>query len=101
MPFFGEALVQTDVPPGPFTADKDSNPPANDMKISMEFQIPEEAATYKAALQRMLCKETLDRLIIDLLKLERQLPENGEPRKALAAVLQHLQVRMEGVGLNW
>lgn len=65
MPFFGDALAQTDVPPGPFTAGKAPTPPAKDMIITMEFQIPEEAATYKAALQGMLCKGTLDRLIIE------------------------------------
>jgi hypothetical protein len=101
MPFFGDALAQTDVRPGPFVIQKAPSALATDMKIAMEFQMPQEAAAYKAALQGMLCKQTLDHLIFDLIKLEDQLPKNSESRQAVNLMLKELRVQMEGLGLNW
>lgn len=101
MPFFGDALAETHVRPGPFVIQKRPPAPATDMKVAMEFQMPQEAAAYKAALQGMLCKQTLDHLIIDLIKLEDRLPQDSEPRKAVNLMLKELRAQMEGLGLNW
>ncbi len=71
------------------------------MKVTLEFTLPDEEIEYKAARQGLVCKETLDGLIIRLCKLRFGREPERPPCPELGPLLGILERQMEELGLNW